>query len=81
MAEQYRRSLPVNSHRDYWLVDLGRLDYANGPANYPFPSEESAIRFAKVHKRISPDRYVAVRYPSGHIQEIHTGPTTTGEAA
>lgn len=70
MAE-YRRELTLDTDKQYWYVDMGVvLDRLNGPGRYPFPTEPAALRFARNHKRISPDRSVAVLFPDGRRLDI-----------
>ncbi|MDP7733666.1 hypothetical protein [Mycobacterium paragordonae] len=72
---QYRRSIPFDPTKAYHYVDMGRLNYHNGPGRYPFPSEDAAIRFATEHKKIAHEHYgvdreVSVLYPDGRSVSI-----------
>lgn len=53
--------------KGYHNVRLGRLNQFNGPATHPFPSRESALRFAQGESTIHPGRLVIVRNPEGRI--------------
>jgi hypothetical protein len=51
---------PIVTGDGYVHVWLGRLDWANGPADYPFPTVEAAQRFAEFHEARDPGRDVFV---------------------
>lgn len=70
---------------DYWTVRMGELDRLNGPAEYPFPSEGSAHRFATEEKlkaeshewldldgakRHGVNRKIEVVYPDGFVFDL-----------
>jgi hypothetical protein len=76
---EYRKELPPIEEGKYWHVDFGPIpgkpDWheQSKPTSYAFPTDVAALQFADAHKRLEPDRYVAVRHPQGHIQEITLG--------
>lgn len=51
----------------YHHVRLGRLDYLNGPSEYPFPSKRAALAFAKNEHACHPSRIVIVKNEHGAV--------------
>ncbi|AKQ07649.1 hypothetical protein SEA_SMEADLEY_81 [Mycobacterium phage Smeadley] len=71
--------------KHYWRVEMGRLDWLNGPSEYLFPSEAAAFRFGAAEKlrasqheyydrdgtfRRGVDRDIAVRCLNGYAIPI-----------
>ena len=72
---EYRKRIEIDRDKDYVFVEMGELNRLNGPASYPFPTEEAARLFATNHKRIAKqqhgvDRDIRLRFPDGTIEEI-----------
>lgn len=54
---------------------MGRLDFVNGLASYPFPTDEAATGFAVWHKQRDPHRQVSIRHLDGSTRQINLGDT------
>lgn len=72
---EYRKQIDLDPNTSYFFVHMGELNRLNGPSNYPFTSEEAALRFANNHKLIAKQQYgvdrdIEVRYPDGTVQVI-----------
>lgn len=71
---EYRRSIPLDTEREYWTVRMGPIPnkprwhqelYAS--QSYPFPTREAADRFAENHQRIYPGQEIEVLPPEGSM--------------
>jgi hypothetical protein len=72
---EYRKQIELDPNTNYWFVEMGVLDRLNGGSSYPFPTYETAHKFAVAHKRIAKqshgvDREIAIRFPNGTIETI-----------
>lgn len=71
MEQTYRRTVSVDRDAEHYYVTLGpkpdvpEWNTLATTARHPFPSLKSATAFAKVHKRLDPDRHVTIDYPDG----------------
>jgi hypothetical protein len=71
---EYRKGLgPITGSHN---VELGALpdkpdwhEQAH-PSRWPFPTEESAVKFAEARKAERPDRDVVIVYPGGGRREL-----------
>jgi hypothetical protein len=68
--DQYRRTLSLDPGRDYFYVNMGPVSDGSDPSRYAFPTDTSAVRFAETHKRLRPEREIAVDYPDGSRRGI-----------
>lgn len=64
IMSEYKRTVPL-SNEGAFFVNLGRLDHINGPGRYPFPTNRSAVAFAKANKQAYPAREITIDYPDG----------------
>lgn len=68
---EYRKKIDLDKEREYWFVQMGEYDRLNGPAAYPFPTEEAARKFAVNHKRMSlGQREIFIQFPNGTMEEV-----------
>lgn len=72
---KHRKAVELNPNTVYWFVEMDELTYLDGGSSYPFPTEESALLFARNHKLAARlaygvDRVVTVRYPDGRVEEV-----------
>jgi hypothetical protein len=71
---EYRKRIEIDRDKDYVFVELEQGVFMNGGSSYPFPTEETARRFAVNTKRAAVqrgvERHVSLRFPDGQIEEI-----------